>query len=61
MKKTWFQAQIKQDTAISAQFEHEAFNSQEWIMYSIFTKEIHSQAYTSQSYQEHSYTLHEHH
>jgi hypothetical protein len=29
--------------------------------YSIFTKERHPQAYTSQHYQEHSHTSHEHH
>jgi hypothetical protein len=61
MKRTWFQAQIKQDIAISTQIEHERHSTHKRGSYSIFTKRSHSQAYISQIYQEHSYTSHEHH
>jgi hypothetical protein len=61
MKRTWFQAQIKQDIAISTQFELGRHSPHKRGSYSIFTKESHPQAYTSQSYQEHRYTSHEHH
>jgi hypothetical protein len=61
MKRTWFQAQIKQDIAISKQNEYERHSTHKSGSYSIFTKESHPQAYISQSYQEHSYTSHEHH
>jgi hypothetical protein len=60
MKRTWFQAQIKQDIAISTQIEHERHSTHKRGSYSIFLKR-HSQAYISQSNQEHSYTSHEHH
>jgi hypothetical protein len=60
MKRTWFQAQIKQDIAISTQNEHERHSTHKRGSYSIFTKESHPQAYISQSYQEHSYTSHQH-
>jgi hypothetical protein len=61
MKRTWFQAQIKQDIAISTQIEHARHSTHDRGSYSIFTKRSHPQAYISQSYQEHSYTSHEHH
>jgi hypothetical protein len=61
MKRTWFQAEIKQDIAISTQCEHERHSTHKRGSYSIFTKESHPQAYISQSYQEHRYTSHEHH
>jgi hypothetical protein len=61
MKRTWFQAQIKQDIAISAQFENERHSTHKRGSYNIFTKEGHPQAYTFQSYQEQNYTSHEHH
>jgi hypothetical protein len=61
MKRTWFQAQIKQDIAISTQNEHESHSTHNRGSYSIFTKRRHPQAYISQSYQEHSYTSYEHH
>jgi hypothetical protein len=61
MKRTWFQAQIKQDIAISTQIENERNSTHKRGSYSIFTKRSHPQAYMSQSYQEHSYTSHEHH
>jgi hypothetical protein len=51
----------KQDIAISTQCEHERHCTQKRGSYSIFTKKSHPQAYTSQSYQEHSYTYHEYH
>jgi hypothetical protein len=44
-EKTWFQAQIKQDIAISAQFEHERHLTHKRGSYSIFTKERYPQAY----------------
>jgi hypothetical protein len=53
MKRTWFQAQIKQDIAIGTQFEHERHFAHKRESYSIFTKGSHPQAYISQSYQEH--------
>jgi hypothetical protein len=59
--KTLFQAQIKQDIAINTQIEHERRSTHKRGSYSIFTKRSHSQAYISQSYQEHSYTSYEHH
>jgi hypothetical protein len=61
MKRAWFQAQIKQDIAISTQLEHERHSTHKRGLYSKFIKRSHSQEYTSQSYQEHSYTSHEHH
>jgi hypothetical protein len=61
MKRTWFQARIEQDIAISTQIEHERYSTYKRGSYSIFTKRSHSQAYISQSYQEHSYTSYEHH
>jgi hypothetical protein len=61
MKRTWSQAQIKQDIAISTQNEHERHSTHKRGSYSIFTKRSHSQAHISQSYQEHSYTSHECH
>jgi hypothetical protein len=61
MKRTWFQAQIQQDIAINTQNKHEWHSTHKRGSYSIFTKESHPQAYISQSYQEHSYTSHEHH
>jgi hypothetical protein len=61
MKRTWFQAQIKQDIAINTQNEHEWYSTHKRGPYSIFTKRRHPQAYISQSYQEHSYTSYEHH
>jgi hypothetical protein len=61
MKRIWSQAQIKQDISISTQFEHERHSTHKRGSYSIFTKGSHSQAYISQSYQEHSYTSHEQH
>jgi hypothetical protein len=62
MKRTWFQAQIKQDIAISAQFEHERHSTHKrGSCIASFTKESHPQEYTSQSYQERKYTSHEHH
>jgi hypothetical protein len=61
MKWTWFQAQIKQDVAISTQFEHKRHSTHKRGLYTIFTKESHPQAYISQSYQKHSYSSHEHH
>jgi hypothetical protein len=61
MKRTWFQAQIKQDIAISTQFEHERHCTHKRGSYNIITKESHPKAYISQSYQEHSYTSHEQH
>jgi hypothetical protein len=61
MKRTWFQAQIKQDIAISTQMEHERHSTHKRGSYSTFTKRTHPQAYLSQSYQGHSYTSHEHH
>jgi hypothetical protein len=38
MKRTWFQAQIKQDIAISTQNEHERYSTHKSDSYSIFTK-----------------------
>jgi hypothetical protein len=61
MKRTWFQAQFKQDIAINTQNEHERHYTHKRGIYSIFTKESHPQAYISQSYHEHNYTSHEHH
>jgi hypothetical protein len=61
MKRTWFQAQIKQDIAIRTQNEHERYSTHKRDSYSILTKRSHSQAYISQSYPEHRYTFHEHH
>jgi hypothetical protein len=61
IKRTWFQAQIKQDIAISTQIEHERHSTHNRGSYSIFTKRSQPQAYIPQSYQEHSYTSHEHH
>jgi hypothetical protein len=60
MKITWFQAQTKQDIAISTQNEHERYSTHKRGSYSILAKESHPQAYISQSDQEHSYTSHEH-
>jgi hypothetical protein len=61
MKRTWLQAQIEQDIAISTESEHERHSTHKRGSYSIFTKRRHPQAYISQSYQEHSYTSYEHH
>jgi hypothetical protein len=61
MRRTWFQAQFKQGIAISTQNEHERHSTHRRGLYSILTKESHSQAYISQIYQEHSYISHEHH
>jgi hypothetical protein len=61
MKRTWFQAPIKQDIAISTQLDHERYSTHKRESCRIFQKESHPQAYTSQSYQEHNYTSHEHH
>jgi hypothetical protein len=60
MKRTWFQAQIKQDIAISTQFEHERHSTHKRGSYSIVTNGSHPQEYTSQIYQEDSYTSYEH-
>jgi hypothetical protein len=38
MKRTWFQAQIKKDIAISTQCEHERHSTHKRGSYSIFTK-----------------------
>jgi hypothetical protein len=38
MKRTWFQAQIKQDITISTQFEHERHSTHKRGSYNIFTK-----------------------
>jgi hypothetical protein len=48
MKRTWFQAQIKQDIAIAAQIDHERHSTHKRGSFSIFTKESYLQAYTSQ-------------
>jgi hypothetical protein len=61
MKRTWFQAQIKQGIAISTQCEHERHSTHKRGSNSIFTKGSYPKAYTSRSYQEHSYISHEHH
>jgi sensor histidine kinase YesM len=61
MKTIWFQAQLKQDITISTQIEHESHSTHKRGSYSIFTKRSYPLAYISQSYQEHSYTSHEHH
>jgi hypothetical protein len=61
IKRTWFQAQIKQAIAISIQFEHERHSTHKRRSYIIFTKGSHPQAYISHNYQEHNYTSHEHH
>jgi hypothetical protein len=61
MKRTWFQAQIKQDIAIGTQIKRGRHSTDKRGLYSIFIKRSHPQAYISQSYQEHSYTSHEHH
>jgi hypothetical protein len=47
MKRTWFQAQIKQDIAISIQFEHERHSTHKWGSYSILYKKkaIHKHIY----------------
>jgi hypothetical protein len=44
-EKNMVQAQIKQDIAISTQFEHERHSTHKRGSYSIFTKESHPQAY----------------
>jgi hypothetical protein len=60
--RTWLQAQIKQDIAISTQNEHERHSTRKRNSYSIFTKRKPSTSiYISQSYQEHSYTFRKHH
>jgi hypothetical protein len=59
MKRTWFQAKIKQDIAISTQNGHERHSTHKRGSYSIFTKRRHPQVYISQSYQDHSYTSYE--
>jgi hypothetical protein len=61
MKWTWFQAQIKQHIAISTQCEHDMHSTHKRGLHSIFIKRSYRQAYIPRSYQEHSYTSHEHH
>jgi hypothetical protein len=61
MKRTWFQAQIKQGIALSTQCEHERHSTHKRGSNRIFTKESYPQAYISRSYQEHSYISREHH
>jgi hypothetical protein len=46
MKRTWFQAQIKQEIAISTQFEHERHSTHKRGSYNILQKEaIHKHIY----------------
>jgi hypothetical protein len=46
MNKTWFQAQIKQDIAISTQYEHERHSTHKRGSYSILQKDaIHKHIY----------------
>jgi hypothetical protein len=56
MKGTWFQAQIKQDIAISTQFNMRGILLTRENHIAFLQKEGHPQSYISQNYQEHSYT-----
>jgi ABC-type uncharacterized transport system substrate-binding protein len=60
MKRTWFQAQINQDIAISTLIEHESILAKREDRIAFLQKEgIHK--HISQSYQEHSHTSYERH
>jgi hypothetical protein len=57
MKRTWFQAQIKQDIAISTQFEHERHSTYKRESYSIFSKGSHPKAYISHEHHKKSHNI----
>jgi hypothetical protein len=49
MKRTWFQAQLKQDINIITHFEHERHSTNKRGSYSILQKESNPQAYKSKA------------